>query len=410
MEFLTGLLACFVLVPACVLAVEIAAATRRRVVAPGDADDEADCADCPRIAVLMPAHDEASGIAAAISGVRPQLRNGDRLLVVADNCGDGTARIARDAGAEVIERFDPERRGKGYALDYGVRHLEADPPEVVVVVDADCLLHEAALARLARLADRLHRPVQALYLMGGPAHAGLKRRMTEFAWRVRNQLRPGGLLRLGLPCQLMGTGMAFPWHLLRTAPLASGHLVEDLKLGLDLASVGAPPCFCPGALVTSTFAQHAEGETAQRTRWEHGHLSVIVASSLPLLWQALRTGRPALFALALDLCVPPLASLVLAALLVAVLAAVPVAFGGPVWPLAVAGLSLVLVGASVLCAWQRGGRDLLSFRELLSAPLYVVLKIPFYLRMLIWRQTTWVRTHRGPAPQQEPTHRVGPGP
>ena len=103
----------------------------------------------PRLAVLMPAHNESAGIVPAIDAVNKQLRPGDRLLVVADNCADDTARVAAAAGAQVAERTDPLRRGKGYALDFGVRRLAADPPEVVVIVDADCEVHPGALDRLA---------------------------------------------------------------------------------------------------------------------------------------------------------------------------------------------------------------------------------------------------------------------
>jgi cellulose synthase/poly-beta-1,6-N-acetylglucosamine synthase-like glycosyltransferase len=91
----------------------------------------------PRLAVLMPAHNESAGIVPAIEAVNEQLQPGDRLLVVADNCSDDTARVAAAAGAQVAERTDPQCRGKGYALDFGVRRLEADPPEVVVIIDAD---------------------------------------------------------------------------------------------------------------------------------------------------------------------------------------------------------------------------------------------------------------------------------
>jgi hypothetical protein len=62
--------------------------------------------------------------------------------------------IAARAGAEVIERFDPDRRGKGYALDFGVRHLSTRPPEIVVIVDADCIVEGDAIDRLARQSQR----------------------------------------------------------------------------------------------------------------------------------------------------------------------------------------------------------------------------------------------------------------
>jgi exopolysaccharide biosynthesis WecB/TagA/CpsF family protein len=277
---------------------------RREIQIPG-ADE------LPPCAVLMPAHDEEAGIAASIATLIPQLRPQDRLVVVADNCSDGTAAVARAAGAEVVERHDSVRRGKGYALDFGVRALGAAPPAVVIVVDADCAVDVGALSQLSRRCLQAQRPAQALYLMRAPADAGFKLRLATFAWTLKNHVRPLGYHRLGLPCQLMGTGMAFPWRILEAAPLASGHLVEDLQLGLDLAAAGSPPVFCPEARVTSAFASQAEGLQSQRTRWEHGHLGVIGSVAPRLLARALVRGQAGLAALALDVCVPPLAALVL---------------------------------------------------------------------------------------------------
>jgi hypothetical protein len=78
----------------------------------------------PSVAVLIPAHDEREHIAAAVQGAREQLVVGDRLIVIADNCSDETAALAEAAGAEVVERHDSNRRGKGFALDAGLRFLD----------------------------------------------------------------------------------------------------------------------------------------------------------------------------------------------------------------------------------------------------------------------------------------------
>ena len=93
-----------------------------------------------RIAVLVPAHNESMGLLATLEAVKKQLQSGDRLLVVADNCTDDTAVIAKAAGAEVAERHDLANIGKGYALEWGLRQLKADPPGIVAVIDADCRL------------------------------------------------------------------------------------------------------------------------------------------------------------------------------------------------------------------------------------------------------------------------------
>src|ERR1700730_8153144 len=76
-----------------------------------------------RVAVLVPAHNESAGLLPTLADIHGQLHPPDRLLVVADNCADDTAAVARAGGAEVVERHDLTKLGKGYALDWGLRHL-----------------------------------------------------------------------------------------------------------------------------------------------------------------------------------------------------------------------------------------------------------------------------------------------
>jgi cellulose synthase/poly-beta-1,6-N-acetylglucosamine synthase-like glycosyltransferase len=348
----------------------------------------------PRIAVVMPAHNESAGIEPGIRSVLAQLQAGDRLLVVADNCTDDTAAVAASAGAEVVQRQDLLRRGKGYALDFGVRHLQMDPPQVVVIIDADCVLGVDALALLSVTCLQSGRPVQSLDLMRTLPGAALKARLAELAWVVKNHVRPFGYSRLGLPCQLMGTGMAFPWPLIEKAPLATGHIAEDLQLGLVMAGAGTPPLFCPGALVTSCFPSDSAAVAAQRTRWEHGHFGLIASLGPRLLLQALGRRNLQLLAMVLDLCVPPLASLAL--LLASGLAAgfLLLALGGTAVPLLLALLAITAFSFSILRAWQGFGRHIVSMLELLSVPSYVLAKLPIYARLLYSRQAEWVRTKR----------------
>lgn len=347
-----------------------------------------------RVAVLVPAHDEASIIGATLVSIRAQLHEGDRLLVVADNCTDDTAALARAAGAEVVERNNDQLRGKGYALDFGVRHLAADAPDVVIIIDADCQVGEGAIAHLARCCNEAERPVQALYLMRAPAGAGLKVQIAEFAWRVKNRVRPRGWARLGWPCQLMGSGMAFGWRDLARVNLANGHLVEDLKLGLDFCANGKPPLFCPDAQVISYFPGSDEGLNSQRTRWEHGHLGVLLADAPALIVSSFARRQWHLLAMTLDLMVPPLALLVLALVAVFSLAWLVCLLFGVLLPALIATLAMALLGTAVLLAWSRFSRDVIAFSVLMYAPFYALKKIPLYLGFLIKRQVEWVRSKR----------------
>jgi cellulose synthase/poly-beta-1,6-N-acetylglucosamine synthase-like glycosyltransferase len=348
----------------------------------------------PSVAVLVPAHDEAGGIVATLASIRRQLRPGDRLLVVADNCSDDTAALARAAGAAVTERTDTERRGKGYALDHGMRELAARPPVVVVVIDADCDVGEGCIDQLARRCAATRRPVQAMDLMLAPPGAGAKLRYAEFAWRVKNLVRPLGGARLGWPCQLMGTGMALRWPDARGLVLAHAGLAEDIQMGIELALGGRPPLFEPAVRVTSRFPSSDTAAQGQRWRWEQGHLGSLLHGVPVLVRGAWRRRDPRLLGMALDLGVPPLALLLL---LSAGLAALCVAWslaGGGVAAALVAVSALLLQAAAISAAWWNFGRPLLRAGEIVGAPWYALRKLPLYLRMLVRRQRGWVRTER----------------
>jgi len=320
-------------------------------------------------------------------------------VVVADNCSDDTAAQAREFDVTVVERTHATERGKGYALDFGVRALErlaletGQAPDVVIILDADCTLGARLLPRIAAVAHATGRPVQATYLMSA-ANEGLKARVAEFAMRVKNLVRPRGMHQVGLPCGLYGTGMAFPWEVAVQAPLASGHLAEDMQLGVRLAQLGAPPLLCEDALVTSVFAKSSEGEASQRTRWEHGHLAMLVGEGPRLLWQSMRPGRGAQLLQVMDMLVPPLALLgmllagwTLVQLLLALLL-------GWTAPLAVSLLGLGGLLLAIALAQHRWAADILTLGELARAPLILLAKVPLYLRFIVKRQVDWVRTKR----------------
>ncbi len=354
----------------------------------------------PRVAVLVPAHDEAQGIAATVTLIRSQLMEdqGDRIVVVADNCSDATASVAAAAGAAVLERRDERKRGKGYALDYGVRYLADDengsPPDAVIFIDADCIVLPGSIDLLARMAMASQRPVQALDLMRAPRGASLKLRIAEFAWVVKNRVRPLGFHRMGLPCQLMGTGMAFPWPLIATAELATGHIAEDMKLGIDMAKRGMPPLFCPDACVVSYFPVGDAAARMQRTRWEHGHMSMIAGEGLPLLMHGVARRDRMLIAMALDMCVPPVALLTLIVLGTCVLSLLAWAVFGLFAPLTLAAGILAALALAVGLSWLRFGRQIVSFRDLLATLGYAFWKVPLYLKFFISRQVEWVRAKR----------------
>jgi cellulose synthase/poly-beta-1,6-N-acetylglucosamine synthase-like glycosyltransferase len=342
---------------------------------------------------LVPAHDEELTIATAIGSVLPELAPEDRLIVIADNCSDRTPDIARAHGALVIERVEPARKSKGYALRYGLQWLAKEPPEVVVVLDADCTVSPGTVDRLARRAHESGRPVQARYIVEFPSDADRLAAVSAFAFLVKS-LRPRGLQRLGLPCALMGSGMALPWFLIDKATLDGESLVEDLQWGLNLTLAGYPPLYCPEAAVTPRHPRQRNAVMSQRRRWEHGHLTTLLVQAPRVVARGLRSGRLHLIAVALDLCVPPLSLLMLLTTVALSGAWLVTRSGGSWMPVELMGLAGALVSLTVASVWWKFARMWVPVTTLLMAPWYVLWKVSLYCDLLWRRQRAWVRTER----------------
>ena len=343
--------------------------------------------------IVMPANDEAAVITRTLTLLAAELPDRFRVLVVADNCTDDTADLARQAGAQVLHRDDPTRRGKGFALAHARDHLarQGDIFDVVVVLDADCTIDRASLATLAATAR--HVPAQASYLMQPGRDAAPMVQVSNFAFAIKNLVRQRGLQRLAGRVNLTGTGMAFPWPVFRDAPLATDDIVEDLALGLELAQRGTPPHFAAQATVWSA-ASSAEGTLKQRTRWEGGFLATSKRHALPTIAAGLRTENLRMVWAGLSLAVPPLTLLLL--LDVAGLGALAVLalIGAAAWPALLLGALLLLALAALVAAWARIGRPFLSGAAAIRLPLYILWKIPLYLGLARKRPTDWLRAGR----------------
>jgi cellulose synthase/poly-beta-1,6-N-acetylglucosamine synthase-like glycosyltransferase len=349
----------------------------------------------PTIAVLIPAHNESKGMIETLASIKSQLTAHDRLLVVADNCSDDTAEVAKNNGAEVIERQDVSRRGKGYALDFGIQFLANNPREILVIVDADCIVEQGGLKKIAIHCEQHQKPVQALYLMYNKTEGSLKSKVAEFAWTVKNWVRPLGCLKLGMPCQLMGTGMAFPWQSIKNVDLANGNIVEDMKLGVDFAIANQAPIFFPDTKVWSFFPTVTDVQQGQSKRWEHGHMAMILSEAPAMIAKAICTGNIPLFMMAIDLAIPPLALLVGLVAGVALLNFVAmINFGMAENGFYVIFTSFIMLFIAVLIAWLGWGRKILSLSSMLFIPIYILLKIPNYFGFIFKRQSSWNKTKR----------------
>lgn len=348
-----------------------------------------------RTVVILPAHDEELVIGRTLAVLKTVVPSGFEILVVADNCSDATAAVARHHGVRVEEREDRARRGKGHALAFARDCLRADPPSSVIVLDADCRTDRESLAALAGACEQTRAPTQAINLLEPSRSAGPLVQVSSFAFLIKNLVRQRGLQRLAGSVHLTGTGMCLPWPLFERADLATSSIVEDVRLGIELSRGGAHPRLIEESLVWSPHAEQSH-TLGQRSRWEGGFLALARATAPGLIGRGLATLSPRSLLAGLDLLVPPLALLVLVNGAALVLAATLASVGATGWlPALLLGLTGLLAAAILLAAWWREGRAFLSPAALIRLPLYPLWKIPMYLRLArSGAPKNWQRTER----------------
>ena len=342
--------------------------------------------------VFVPAHDEETMIATTVRSLLaceyPEpLRE---VIVIADNCTDGTARVAADAGATVWERRNPERRGKGHAVAWALEQLasRAAACDVVVLVDADCTV-SANLLRVidARMAAGA-RVVQVRYDVGDPAASP----STALRWAgvaLMNTVRPLGRTAVGLSAGLFGTGMAFAPAVLASVPWSAFSLAEDAELHLHLVASGERVDFAPEASVWSPMPTERRAAEVQQLRWEAGRWQMLQLSVPKLVRAAVERGDARSAAAAAELVLVPPQSLLaignLSAVALAVVrrrhrtSAIAGALGQAVY--VVGGLAVARAPAPV---WRALGG---------AAPL-VVRRAALQLRALVRPPQQWERTTR----------------
>ncbi len=357
-------------------------------------ETESSSAEKPsRLTVLIPAHNEARIISKTVENILHELPEHAKILVVADNCTDDTAARARMAGADVIERTDTDRKGKGFALAFGRDALAHDPPDCVMVIDADCEMEQGSIQSLHLAALAKAAPVQAINLIRSRGASSSIVQISNFAMLIKNLVRQRGMTRMGGAALLTGTGMAFPWNIFAKAPLASADIAEDLALGASLTQRGVIPRFVESARIWSDAAAK-EDTLVQRTRWEHGFMTTAKQYALPLIGTGLKDfSRPAL-GLGLHLLVPPLALLLAISFAIVFAVTCAALLGGSWVPSILLSASLVLALLVTFLAWQKEGRAFLTVAAMVRAPLYIVWKIPLYLKLLQGAEKKWVRTRR----------------
>jgi cellulose synthase/poly-beta-1,6-N-acetylglucosamine synthase-like glycosyltransferase len=343
--------------------------------------------------VVVPAHNEATGIADTISSLK-QVSWPDthfRVVVIADNCTDDTASIARSVGATVLERQDSNLRGKGYALAYAFAWSRSQGiADAVVVVDADSVVSANLLESFAARIESGECALQAHYGVSN-AMESWRTRLMAIALGAIHKVRSRARERLGLSCGIRGNGWAVTHELLNKVPYQSFSLTEDVEFGAQLGLAGFRVAYCDESHVDGVMVTSAKAASSQRQRWEGGRFALIRQMVPALLRAALKRRSLVCLDLAIDLLVLPLSYVVLNACAVLVLGALNP--DGLRTPLLAVGLFDVAALAIYVCrGWMLSGIGIAGIWDLLRVPGFLVWKI--LIVRLAPKSGDWVRTQR----------------
>jgi cellulose synthase/poly-beta-1,6-N-acetylglucosamine synthase-like glycosyltransferase len=340
-----------------------------------------------KTAVVIPAHDEERLIERCVSSVkRSAAASSADVVVIADNCSDRTAELARSSGARVLVREHATERGKGFALRFAFSLLAAEGFEAFLIVDADSVVSQNFVpeshARLSAGADA----VQCRYIVAN-AEETVRTRLMDLALTAFNVVRPLGRNRLGLSAGIFGNGFGLLRKTLEAVPYEARSVVEDLEYHLMLVRSGKSVDFLDSATVWGDMPISDEAARSQRSRWEGGRLRM-VRDFAPGLMRDLLMGTPRLLEPVAELLSLPLAYAALAAFF---LIANPVLLFRTLGVLEL-GLIAWHVGAAVALSDRPGA----NLRALASAPLYILWKLSAIRTTLASARTgaEWVRTQR----------------
>ncbi len=214
---------------------------------------------------MIPAHDEESGIAAT---VRSCLSLGYpeslfEVLVIADNCSDGTASVARRQGATVVKRQDPDKKSKGHAIKFLIDRLQESGQfaqlDAIVVIDADTTVSTDLLLAFAGSIEAGQDWIQCFYSVANP-DTSWRTRLMAYAFCLFNGVTPLGQSVLGLSAGFKGNGMCFATRSLQRVPWRSFGLVEDMEYSWNVRIAGGKIAFLPEVRVLGVMLACRPGE------------------------------------------------------------------------------------------------------------------------------------------------------
>ncbi len=352
-----------------------------------------------RFAFVIPAHDEEAGIARSVKAALAVDYPHEllRVIVVADNCSDDTARVALEAGADVLERHDPDRKGKGYALRHAFDHILPDTGhkhsgslDAVVVVDADSQPCRGLLTGLARRITRGEKAVQVENGILNPDAAPLTW-LLHVGNVMENALFHEPKALLGLPTVLRGNGMCITADVLRTNPWQAFTATEDTEYSLNLLEQGIRVRYLADVRVRAESPTSFDQLYTQRLRWAAGNAGLSKTAALRFICLGAARRDAALADAGWSLLVSSRPALLLAVLAPTIVSAVLKMDALVAWGLILLLMQMFLLVAALGLAGLNARRALWT----LSLPLVVgQLVFTTVLGMFGFGRRAWVRTRR----------------
>ncbi len=364
-----------------------------------------------RFVVFFPAHNEEMVLGTVLDGLKhlDYPENAYRVVVLADNCTDATAEIARSKGVLVWERTNPDERGKGYALNWGIDKLrnitktEANPDpvlaefEAMVICDADTLLSPNLLRAFHTTIRQGGKVMQARYEVLNVGESW-RTRLMSCALALVHIVKPLGREQLGLSEGLKGNGMAFVREIVERIPWEGASLTEDIEYSLRLCREGYRVQFVPSAAVWAQMPTTAAQSKSQRQRWEGGRYHLLVSYAPRLLVESLKTRSRILRDRAIEMFIPPFAEMfALPILLLGLILGASALFHFRSVPYftSIGVLILALQGIYLIGGLWTARVPAKIALVLLGAPFYIVWKFSVYGALLLKRSAGgWKRTER----------------
>ncbi|MDD4089858.1 MAG: glycosyltransferase family 2 protein [Tissierellia bacterium] len=240
-----------------------------------------------KYAVVIAARNESAVIAQLIKSIKKQNYPSELLdiYVVADNCTDNTALVAKKAGARVFERFNKQLVGKGYALDYAFKNIIKSNKcyEGYFVFDADNLLDENYVSEMNKVFDNGYRIITSYRNSKNYDTNWLSAGYSLWFLREAKYLNNSRMI-LNTGCAISGTGFMVSDEIIRKNNGWKHHLLtEDIEFTIDNALQGEKIGYCGNAVLYDEQPYIFKQSWNQRLRWAKGFYQVFAKYGIELI-------------------------------------------------------------------------------------------------------------------------------